>query len=210
MAFPKKLLADHEKVIFDLRPHWLSLVPPFLWMVLFIALWVLGHQTADAQLDGSSQDNVQKAIGVLCLALILYFGVFPITRWATTHFVLTSDRLITRSGVIGRHSREMSLERINNVALTQTALERFLGSGDLLIESAGERGQSRITNVRKPEQLQLMIYKETESNNNRMMSGGQREETVMDQLEALGRLRDSGTITEEEFETKKQELLKRL
>lgn len=211
MAFPKKLLADHEKLVFDLRPHWIAIIPPFLWSALFIILWVLGHQMVDAQWDGSAQNNLQKVVAVVCFTLILYFGVFPITRWATTHFVLTSDRLITRSGVVGKHSREMPLERINNVALTQTALERFLGSGDLLIESAGERGQSRITNVRKPEQVQLMIYKETESNNNRMMGGGTpREETVMDQLEALGRLRESGTITEEEFETKKQELLKRL
>ncbi|MGI8775222.1 MAG: PH domain-containing protein [Actinomycetota bacterium] len=210
MAFPKKLLADHEKLVFDIRPHWLSLVPPILWIVVFATLWILGHRMAGSQFDGSAQTNVQKGVAVLCLALILYFGIFPMARWATTHFVLTSDRLITRSGVIGKHSREMPLERINDVAFTQTAIERFLGSGDLMIESAGERGQSRITNVRKPEQVQLMIYKETESNNNRMMSGGQREETVMDQLEALGRLRESGTITEEEFETKKQELLKRL
>jgi hypothetical protein len=33
---------------------------------------------------------------------------------------------------------------------------------------------------------------------------------VLEQIEALGRLKDQGTITETEFESKKQELLKRL
>lgn len=26
MAFPKRLLADHERLVLDLRPHWVALV----------------------------------------------------------------------------------------------------------------------------------------------------------------------------------------
>ena len=143
--------------------------------------------------------------------------------WTFTHFVLTTDRLITRSGVIAKHSKEIPLERINDVTFNQSVLERMIGAGDLMIESAGERGQTRIRNVRKPEQVQLMIYKEVEENNNRMMRGGARlrplsprsrlpapSESVTDQIEALKRLKDAGAITDMEFENKKSELLKRL
>ena len=86
------------------------------------------------------------------------------------------------------------------------------GTGDLLVESAGERGQTRIENVRKPEQVQLMIYTETEDNNNRMMRPGTQGATpsIPEQIEALARLKDQGVLSETEFETKKQELLKRL
>jgi hypothetical protein len=97
----------------------------------------------------------------------------------------------------------------------------MLGAGNLLIESAGERGQTRITDVRKPEEVQLMIYKQTEDNSTRIVHGqvntamGQREaaapqSSVTEQLEDLGRLRKDGVITEEEFQAKKAELLKRL
>ena len=133
--------------------------------------------------------------------------------------MLTTDRLITRFGIVAKHSREIPLERINDVTFNQSVLERLVGAGDLLIESAGERGQNRITNVRKPEEVQLRIYKEVEENNRRdhrpQVAAGispetTREPTVTDQIEALGRLKDQGTITEAEFETKKQELLRRL
>jgi hypothetical protein len=90
----------------------------------------------------------------------------------------------------------------------------MVGSGDLMIESAGERGQNRISNVRKPEGVQLTVYKEVEENNNRMMrpqaAAEPKGDSVTDQLEALGRLKQQGVITDMEFETKKQELLKRL
>jgi uncharacterized membrane protein YdbT with pleckstrin-like domain len=127
-------------------------------------------------------------------------------------FVLTSDRLITRSGIIAKHSKEIPLERINDVSFNQTVVERALGAGDLLVESAGERGQTRISNVRKPEQVQLMIYKETEANNNRMMRppDARREWSVPEQIEALARLKEQGVLSDLEFEEKKRDLLNRM
>ena len=208
MAFPKNLLADHEKLIFDLKPHWAAMVPALLWLIAGTALWVIGYQIADSRLDDPGV--AQNVIAIAALTLILYFSVFPFLRWRFTHFVLTSDRLITRSGVIGKHSREIPLERINDVTFNQSALERFLGSGDLLIESAGERGQSKISNVRKPEDLQLLIYKTTEDNNNRMTRPSAAAPDIPSQIEALARLKESGAISQADFDAKKQELLGRL
>lgn len=212
MAFPRRLLADHERLVLDLKPHWVALLVPALWTIAGIALYVLGARVAEDNIDDPGL--VQKIIGVIALILIIWKGVSPVARWATTNFVLTSDRLITRSGVIAKHSKEIPLERINDVAFSQSILERMLKSGDLMIESAGERGQNRISNVRNPEHVQLTIYKEVEENNNRMMRPGAPTETrgdsVTDQLEALGRLKEQGVLSDMEFETKKQELLKRL
>ena len=129
-------------------------------------------------------------------------------------FVLTTDRLITRTGIIAKRSKEIPLERINDVAFSQSVFERLVGAGDLLIESAGERGQERITNVRDPEQVQLQIYKVAEENSNRMMRGGAASSStsasIPDQIEALSRLREQGVLSEEEFQAKKQDLLNRL
>ena len=212
--FPRKLLADHEKIVFDLKPHWIALLRPVLWTILIVAAWIAAFVLIDPE------KTVGLIISIIAVALICYFAVFPVARWATTHFVLTTDRLITRFGIIAKHSREIPLERINDVTFSQTVVERLLGAGDLLIESAGERGQNRITNVRKPEEVQLSIYKEVEENNRRdhrpQAAAGipqepvNREPTVMEKIEALGRLKEQGTITEAEFESKKQELLKRL
>ncbi len=230
--FPRKLLAEHEKIVFDLKPHWVALFGPALWMVAALVVLFFGLNWVDNLDAGSFRTTMKYAVSIGSVAAMFYLSVFPTLTWATTHFVLTSDRLITRHGIIAKHSREIPLERINDVSFSQSVLERALGAGDLMIESAGERGQSRITNVRKPEDVQLMIYKETEANNNRMMKGdgpsrsqadgpeqpvptaaapaAPPQDNVLQQIEQLAKLKDSGAITEMEFESKKQELLKRL
>ncbi len=211
MGFPRNLLADHEKIVFELRPHWVALVPSVLWtLVLGVALF-LAYQAAEAIIDGDPS-TAKSVAGAAVTIAWLVLAVLPFLRWFFTLFVLTSDRLITRSGVVAKHSREIPLERINDVTFNQSVLDRVLGAGDLLVESAGERGQTRIANVRKPEQVQLMIYKQTEDNNNRMMrpptTGA--GTSIPEQIQALALLNEQGILSDLEFETKKQELLKRL
>ena len=216
MAFPRKLLADHEKMIFELRPHWISVLPSALWTLAFLLGLFLGYRAVEEIFSKESQVDTAKSIvgGVFTLAWIA-LAIVPFLRWYFTLFVLTSDRLITRNGIIAKHSKEIPLERINDVAFSQTVIERIFGAGDLMIESAGERGQTRIDNVRKPEQVQLMIYKETEGNNERMMAPRAAGvpppgDTPLAKLEALARLREQGAISEADYEAKKQELLKQV
>ncbi len=210
MGFPRNLLADHEKIVFELRPHWIALVPSVLWTVVLGVALFLAYEAAEAIIDGNPSTAKSIAGGAVTIAWLL-LAVLPFLRWFFTLFVLTSDRLITRSGVIAKHSREIPLERINDVTFNQSVLDRVLGAGDLLVESAGERGQTRIANVRKPEQVQLMIYKETEDNNNRMTRPPATAGTsIPEQIQALALLKDQGILSDIEFEAKKQELLKRL
>lgn len=202
MGFPRELLADHEEIVFDLKPHWVAAVPSVLWTVLAVAAAI----TSVTFFDGTVG---LVALGAAVL-LWLIFAVPPFVTWRFTHFVLTTDRLITRSGVFAKHSKEIPLERINDIAFSQTFLDRILGAGDLLIESAGERGQGRISNVRNPERVQLMIYEESEKNNDRMMQPRSAGTSIPEQLEALARLKDQGVLSTDEFEAKKQDLLKRM
>jgi uncharacterized membrane protein YdbT with pleckstrin-like domain len=209
MPFPRKLLLENEELVFDLKPHWIAIVPGILMGLLsVIAGWAVIHYAFNG--EWGKKDTIVLAAVVVA---ILYFTVAPIMRWAFTRFVLTSDRIITRRGVVAKHSKEIPLERINDISFSQSIFERMVGAGDLLLESAGERGQERISHVRKPEEVQMRIYRMTEDNQNRMMRPGapaQQEDSVTDQLEALGRLRAAGTISEAEFQTKKTELLKRM
>ncbi len=204
MAFPRNLLADHEEIVFDLKPHWVAIVPSLLWTLALIVLWILGYGVAKSVFDNPSV--AQNVVAAIVLIAFVWLALIPFLRWQFTSFVLTTDRLITRSGIIAKHSKEIPLERINDVAFNQTVFERIVGAGDLLIESAGERGQERIENVRKPEEVQLMIFKATENNTLRTASAP----TAAEQLEALARLRDQGILTEEEFNVKKKELLDRI
>ena len=215
MAFPRELLADHEKLIFELRPHWVALVPSALWTLGLLVALLLGYRAIDGIVDGDAA-GPKSIFAVIITGLWIFFAVVRFFKWRFTLFVLTTDRLITRSGVIAKHSKEIPLERINDVTFTQSVVERILGAGDLLLDSSGDLGPARITAVRKPEEVQLLIYKESEKNENRMRTPlsspvqQHREPSIPEQIEALARLNNQGTLTDAEFEAKKQELLKRM
>ena len=213
MAFPERLLSEDEEVILDLRPHWWTLVVPAL--VTLLVTVAVGAAWAVTP-AGSLQASVRLAVGLAGLLVLALLVLGRVLRWLTTHFVLTTERLIFRSGVVAKFGREIPLERINDVTFTQSLFERMIGIGDLLIESAGEHGQSTFSDIRDPEAVQLQIYRQMEANDRRRRGGyaaqpaQERPPSVLDDLERLADLRDRGAVTEEEFQRKKRDLLDRL
>ena len=83
-------------------------------------------------------------------------------KWISTNFVITSQRLIFRQGIIAKSGIEIPLDRVNNVNFSQGIIERMLGAGDLLIESGGEDGQQRFTDIRHPDEVQNLIHAQVE------------------------------------------------
>jgi uncharacterized membrane protein YdbT with pleckstrin-like domain len=199
MAFPKRLLADHETLVLDLRPHWIALTGP----VLLTAVLVAGVIVGEIAMPPSWSVARWAMYGVAAL-LFLGYAVRELLAWLTSHFVVTSDRLIHRAGWLAKRSMEIPLERINDVSFKQSVFERLVGAGDLIIESAGEYGQNAFSDIRKPESVQKTIYELTEENNRRMVGG---EEGPVDDLERLVALRERGAVTEEEFKAAKKRLL---
>ncbi|MEX2280469.1 MAG: SHOCT domain-containing protein, partial [Acidimicrobiia bacterium] len=86
----------------------------------------------------------------------------------------------------------------------QSLIERAIRSGDLVIESAGETGQSRYADIPDPEGLQSLIYQQREARTVSLRRGGS---SVSEELSGLAELRDRGVLSEEEFEAQKRRLL---
>ena len=202
VPYPRKLLTEGEEVLLDLRPHWIALVGPVFWTIVIAAItglvWV--------KTGGETDVRTWLRLAVAALAFIVWIPVsaLPAVRWRFTLFVLTNERVITRGGVIAKHSKEVPLETINDVTFTQRIFERMIGAGNLIIESAGESGQNRFTDVRHPEQVQLEIYRAAEARKGIGRPGGP---SLGDELGKLADLRDRGVLTEEEFQERKRKLL---
>ncbi len=205
MAFPKKYLNDTEEIILDLRPHWLFLIGPGAGLIGALALSIFVSQAFD-----SNEFALFPALG-LAVFTLLWFLV-RLTQWITTDFVLTTDRLIYRKGVVSRQGREIPLERINDVSFSQSLFQRMLRAGDLLVESGGERGQSSFGHFANPQSIQNEIHRAIEAaaarDADRM--AGRRELSPLEQLEKLEELRQRGVISQAEFDLKKAKLLDRL
>jgi uncharacterized membrane protein YdbT with pleckstrin-like domain len=225
VAFPPKLLHRNESIVLDLRPHIWYLFEPFAAVVgalvlIGLVFWFLGDNS------GFVVDVLQFGGGILLLGCLVWFGIRYL-RWRTTNFVVTTDRLIYRSGLISKSGVEIPLEKINTVFFHQGVFERMIGAGDLTIESASERGTQRFTDIRKPSAVQNEIYHQMEENEQKAADrigakvaqatqatqatgGSQSGPSVAEQIEQLDGLRQKGLITDQEYADKKAELLQRM
>ncbi|HEU4355052.1 MAG TPA: PH domain-containing protein [Actinomycetota bacterium] len=210
MPFPRRLLIEGEQLVLDLRPHWIALVMPGLVtaLVLIGYLVVLGY----APDEGAARSAIVWGGLVLGLAVLIWYPLRAFIAWATSNFAVTTDRIIHREGFIAKRSMEIPLEAINDVRFQQSVLERMVGAGDLVIQSASEYGRNVFANVRNPEHVQRTIYQQGEANKQRMYQGGgsapsPSAPSVTTELQRLAELRDRGVLTEAEFQNQKKKIL---
>lgn len=204
MPFPRKYLNEHEEIVLDMRPHWSFLGGPVTALVAALVLAVMARNLPDW---------VQYVVLLLAVAALVW-AFARWARWYTTNFVVTTDRLIYRHGVFTKRGQEIPLERLNDVSFHRNLIHRLLGAGDLLIESAGERGQQPFDHIAHPERVQNIIHREIEAaqarDAERMAGRRSAELSPLEQLEKLEELRQRGVISQAEFEAKKAQLLDRL
>ena len=199
MTYPERLLSPDESVVVQFRPHWQAILVP----IVFAIIGLIGLVVAFMVTEGAVAWILAGGI-VVIWALA---SVKALADWWTTLYVLTTERVVVRAGVFSRRGTEIPLESINNVAFSQGLLERMIRSGDLLIESAGESGQSRFTDIPDPEGLQSRIYQTRERRMVALNTGEIGRSSTADELSKLARLRDDGVLSDEEFDAQKQRLL---
>lgn len=205
MPFPRRLLIEGEDLILDLRPHWIALVGPTIVTVLVIAGYLLAVAYAPDQ--GTGRSVVIWGGLVLAVIILIWYPVSRFIAWATSNFVLTSDRVIHREGFIAKRSMEIPLEKINDVRFHQGVFERLIGAGDLILESAGEFGRNVFSDIRNPEHVQKTIYHQGELNQQREMRPRAAAPSATTELERLADLRARDVLTEEEFQAQKRKIL---
>lgn len=209
MPYPRKLLNTGEQIALDLHPHVIFFLEPALALLGALVLTIV-------LLIGTSGDWPLVGVVVLLVAAG-WFGIRYI-KWATTHFVVTTSRVIYRHGVVGKMGIEIPLERVMNVNFDQSFWERLVGAGDLVIESGGKDGQSRFSDIRKPEMVQNMIHAQMhaweESRSGRVVAAAAPmpppAADVPAQLDKLDDLRKRGVITDAEFNAQKAKLLDKM
>ncbi|MDX1448170.1 MAG: PH domain-containing protein [Acidimicrobiia bacterium] len=199
MGYPERLLSPGEEVVAAFRPHWQFLAFPAALGLAAVALAVVAVVTV----DGGAGWLIVAGL----VAVWLLLSVKRVADWLTTSYVITNERVVRRSGVFSRSGVEIPLESITNVAFSQTLVERIVRSGDLVIESAGETGQSRYSDIPDPEGLQSLIYQQREARTRSLRTESGTGNSVASELERLADLRDRGVLTDEEFERQKQRLL---
>jgi hypothetical protein len=249
VPFPRRLLTEDEEVVVEIRPHW-----AFLGRPLVVAVGVVTLSIVVVVAFSKAPPAVLYILLVLVACSALWL-VARLVRWFATSLVVTTTRIVQRSGVFGRTGLELRLERVNQLSYHQSISDRILRTGELHVEMGGETGVVVFDRVPRPAAVQSIITEQIDALRHRSVvpvssgavesgpvgswhedgatrhpprngvamsddtppSGTARmsrpphgEETVADRLMQLDELRRRGIVTDEEFASKKAELLDRL
>jgi uncharacterized membrane protein YdbT with pleckstrin-like domain len=154
VPYPDRLLAEDEEVVRHLHPHWTTIFWPIVWFLV-----VVGGASFGAALIpvGRQQGIYRMLVLALALLIIVFFVLRPLLRWRTTHYVITTHRLLFREGILARRGRDIGLSRITDVSYRQTLWERVINSGTLTIESAGEGGATTLRRLPDSDGVQQLL-----------------------------------------------------
>jgi membrane protein YdbS with pleckstrin-like domain len=162
VGYPDDLLSEQEHVVVHSHPHFKMLIFPTLALLVTVGA---GTWLAILARDAASPWNSvgMIAIGVVALVLVVWLFLVPLVRWRTTHFIVTTDRLIAREGVLKRTGIDIPMGRINSVQFEHGLLDRVFGCGTLIIESASDE-PLRFEDIPHVERVHTVIYREVNDN----------------------------------------------
>ena len=202
------LLGENEQVLFVTHKHWLVLVGEILSeSLLSIGLIVLVSLVWYLWLP-----NPLVALAYLLLIFPLISLLRDILIWSNRKYVVTNRRVIQLSGVFSKSVSDSSLDKVNDVKMSQSFLGRMFDYGDIEILTASELGVNKLTHIGRPIQ-----YKTQMINAKERLERAPAEPApvhpipdLSDLLTKLDVLRQHGVLTEAEFQIKKAELLKKM
>ena len=146
-AYLNKMLATNEKILLQTRHHWVYLaletIPEAL---LILALAVLVSFMRFSWLT----DATWVAWGYLLILLPAISLLKDVLTWLNQRFVVTTRRVIQMWGIFNKNLVDSSLEKVNDVRLSQPLIGRMLGYGTIEILTASEMAANRFPQIKDP------------------------------------------------------------
>lgn len=156
MAYPDNVLTEGEQVVIHKHPHWKMLILPVL--IFFVVVAACAFLAALARTQ-SWHLIAWYAIVVVGAVLVVWLTIIPFLRWRTTHFIVTTDRVMVRDGVLNRTGLDIPLSRINSVRFVHGLIDRIWGAGTLIIESASDE-PLEFDDIPDVEYVHSLLYRE--------------------------------------------------
>lgn len=157
-------LAPGETPVAIVHPHWRVLARPVTLAVVIVAIALVAEVLIPW---GGAAPIGPVVLGAVAIIGLMWFLTIPLLRWRTTMYELTTRRLRMRSGILARKGKDIPLNRVTDVSFERTFVDRVLGSGTLVVESPGEHGQVRLTEIPHVEKLQGTLFQLVEEERQR-------------------------------------------
>lgn len=205
MAYIDGLVGEGERVIVLSRRDPLFLLGRIaLFVLAAIALIVVGVYF------GTTRQGWFWAIAVAAIVPAAY-AFFRYLHWHHETYYVTNFRIIQIEGVINKRILDSSLEKVNDILLTQSFFGRIFNYGTLEILTASEIGVNKLDALDKPFDFKRAIIDarnrlQGEYVNPRAVEPPAQNGDMHELLEQLDNLRQAGVLSDDEYRAKRSEL----
>ena len=198
------LLGDNEQILLETHQHWFVLFGKIFLEILLVGLLIMGSLALSAVNP--------LAIYGLILILVPVVGILnDVLVWRNKAYVVTNRRVIQISGVLNKDVVDSSLEKVNDVKMSQSFFGRMFDYGDIEILTASELGVNLFHEIASPVQFKTaMLNAKEKMGYDEMGPAMQSSADIPTMIEKLDLLRKRGVLSEEEFQKKKAELLAKM
>lgn len=151
----QSMLAEGEKIVFRAHSHWKNLVGPVLVTAASVA--VVTYALLELVPDPDRHLWQRWTFVVVGGLVVVVFGVWPFLAWLTSTDTLTTRRLISRRGILSREGKDIPIDRVHSVSYRRSLLDRLLGCGTLVVQTAGDDSDVELYDVAHLERRLLQV-----------------------------------------------------
>jgi len=203
MGYTEKLLGTNEKILNRTRRHPFTLLSGMFKELIILAVLITGS-VAIREWQGAPVFFPYVLAALALLTLLSIAG--DLLRWHNEAFIVTTQRVLHVSGVFSKRILDSSLNKINDVILQQSWFGRIFGYGTIKILTASDEVINTLDRISNPiafKKAMLNAKADLEPS-----AGIQASSTQL--LEELAQLKSRNMITEDEYQEKRKEILKRM
>ncbi|MBC7877563.1 MAG: PH domain-containing protein [Anaerolineales bacterium] len=201
----QSMLGENERILLVTRQHGFVLFSSIIAeiVVTLIAIAAISALT--------TMVNPLAGFGFLLLLIPLAIMLWDILTWNNRQYIVTNRRVIQVSGIFSKDVVDSSLEKVNDVKMTQSFFGRMFDFGDVEILTASETGDNLFKRIGDPVKFKTaMLNAKEKLGYEGTGTNAQRAESIPAQIAELDELRKQGILTDAEFQTKKRELLAKM
>ena len=201
-SYIQEMMGQSERILLATRQHWFVLFSNILLEIILILVLVAAVSAATAFYPIA-------AAGFFLVLVPLIGMIRDILIWYNREYIVTNRRVIQISGVLSKNVVDSSLEKVNDVKMSQSFFGRLFDYADFEILTASELGVNLFKRIGDPVKFKTAMLNAKEKLGFDEM-GVQAEEDIPSLIAKLDGLRKQGIISEEEFKKKKAELLAKM
>ena len=137
----QKSIPERERVVFQVKPS----IVPFIVAVILMTLLLVGALWMVSKTSNSSTVNLMFGFFFVLMFGAGYWKIgIAFLKSLFARYTLTTKHLIVKTGILSRSQKTIPLQKIQDVSFEQQFLLRPFGVGNVIVESAGERGEIKL------------------------------------------------------------------